>query len=286
MAGSKRRARPSAARAAGEVDAISRSAPLRARARRPPPARAPPPAPGPTSIRRPRRCGRPARCGAAARARARPGTRRAPPRARAAATPVRASSSMRSSTTSRPASTRPATAVVELRELDAAARRRCAIRTGSSASAARNAALSAMLRMLPPATSSRASLRSVEPLARRARREDAAPDLARAARRPGYGNCTTKRSRRRKAASSARLHVGREDREAAVGLHPLQQVADLDVRVAVVAVLDLAALAEERVGLVEEQDGAAAPRRRRTRGAGSSRSRRCTCSRRPTRSMR
>jgi hypothetical protein len=37
----------------------------------------------------------------------------------------------------------------------------------------------------------------------------------------------------------------------------LQEVVDLDVSVAIVAVLDLAALAEEGVGLVEEQDGAA-----------------------------
>ena len=57
--------------------------------------------------------------------------------------------------------------------------------------------------------------------------------------------------------SSALLHVRREDRQAAVGLHALQQVADLDVRVAVVAVLDLGALAEQRVGLVEEQHRAA-----------------------------
>ena len=42
-----------------------------------------------------------------------------------------------------------------------------------------------------------------------------------------------------------------------IGLHPLQQVIDLDVGIAVVAVLDLAALAEQRVRLVEEQDRAA-----------------------------
>ena len=42
---------------------------------------------------------------------------------------------------------------------------------------------------------------------------------------------------------------------ALVLLHALQQVADLDVGVAVVRVPDLAALAEQRVGLVEEQDG-------------------------------
>jgi hypothetical protein len=42
-----------------------------------------------------------------------------------------------------------------------------------------------------------------------------------------------------------------------ISLHALQQVADFDVGVAVVAVLDLGALAEQGVGFVEEQDGAA-----------------------------
>ena len=45
-----------------------------------------------------------------------------------------------------------------------------------------------------------------------------------------------------------------EDGETAVGLHPLQQVADLDVGVAVVAVLDLRPLPEQRVSLVDQQD--------------------------------
>ena len=52
-------------------------------------------------------------------------------------------------------------------------------------------------------------------------------------------------------------HVGGQDGQAAVRLHALQQIADLDVGVAVVAVLDLAALAEQRIGLVEQQDRAA-----------------------------
>ena len=41
--------------------------------------------------------------------------------------------------------------------------------------------------------------------------------------------------------------------EAVVGLEPLQQVGDLDVRVPVVGVADLGPLAEQRVRLVEEQ---------------------------------
>ena len=48
--------------------------------------------------------------------------------------------------------------------------------------------------------------------------------------------------------------VGREDDGAVVALHLLEQVGDLDVRVAVVGVAHLGALAEERVGLVEEED--------------------------------
>ena len=73
------------------------------------------------------------------------------------------------------------------------------------------------------------------------------------------------------------LLVGRQDRQTPVALHPLEQVADLDVGVAVVAVLELGALAEEGVGLVEEEDARPPPRRRRRRASGSSRSRRCTC---------
>src|SRR5262249_28090819 len=52
------------------------------------------------------------------------------------------------------------------------------------------------------------------------------------------------------------LLIAGEDGEAAIGLHALQEVAHLDIGVAVVAVLDFAALAEEGVGLVEEQDRA------------------------------
>ena len=48
-----------------------------------------------------------------------------------------------------------------------------------------------------------------------------------------------------------------QDSQAAVGLHPLQQVADLDVRVSIVAVLNLAALAEQRISLVDHQHRAA-----------------------------
>ena len=53
------------------------------------------------------------------------------------------------------------------------------------------------------------------------------------------------------------LQVRGQDGDAVVGLEPLEQVADLDVRVAVVRVLDLGAAAEERVGLVEQQQAVA-----------------------------
>ena len=132
----------------------------------------------------------------------------------------------------------------------------CAI--GSPASAARKAACSAMLRMLPPGTFEPREPVEVEtPSSGAAAREDARARCARRCAASGNGNSTTKRSRRRNARSSALLRLRGEDRQAAVRLHPLQQVVDLDVGVAVVAVLDLAALAEQRVGLVEEQDRAA-----------------------------
>ena len=54
--------------------------------------------------------------------------------------------------------------------------------------------------------------------------------------------------------------VRREDRDALVLLHLLQQVRDLDVGVPVVRVLDLGPLAEQRVRLVEEQNRVARPR--------------------------
>ena len=56
--------------------------------------------------------------------------------------------------------------------------------------------------------------------------------------------------------------VGRQHRQAVEGLHPLQQVGDLDVGVAVVGVAHLAALAEHGVGLVEEEHGVDARRPR------------------------
>ena len=131
------------------------------------------------------------------------------------------------------------------------------MRTGSSASAARNAALSAMLRMLPPATCRRASWAKSKPVGRRLRagktRRQISPALRGIGKRKLHDEAQAAQERRVEGA----FHIGREDRQAAVGFHALQQVADFDVGVAVVAVFDFAALAEQRVGFVEEQDRAA-----------------------------
>src|ERR1700722_15359820 len=53
------------------------------------------------------------------------------------------------------------------------------------------------------------------------------------------------------------LEVGSENRDALEVFHPLQQVADFDVGVAVVTIFDLGPFAEERVRFIEEQQNAA-----------------------------
>src|SRR5207244_3671347 len=50
-----------------------------------------------------------------------------------------------------------------------------------------------------------------------------------------------------------RAQVGGKDRQPLVRLHALQQISNFDVRVAVVTVPHLAALAEERISLVKQQ---------------------------------
>ena len=49
--------------------------------------------------------------------------------------------------------------------------------------------------------------------------------------------------------------IGRQDREALVRLHALQQVGDFDVRVAIVRVLHFTSLAEQCVRFVDEERG-------------------------------
>ena len=150
------------------------------------------------------------------------------------------------------------------------------MRTGSLAPAARNAALSAMLRMLPPETLSRASFSgsrcSVGAAIGKMRLQ-----ICVALHRAGKRKLSHKADAPQERWVKRLLHIRREDRESAIGLHALQQVADFDVRVAVVAVSDFAALAEERVGLIEKQNRTATPLPRQRRAAGSSPSLRCIC---------
>ena len=87
------------------------------------------------------------------------------------------------------------------------------------------------------------------------RHEQSAARSLRVPASSGRLKSTMKRRRRTKAGSrfwrKFVVRIARPDE----GLHPLEQEGDLDVGVAIVRVLDLAALAEERVGLVEAQDG-------------------------------
>ena len=78
-----------------------------------------------------------------------------------------------------------------------------------------------------------------------------------ASRRSGVGDGKSMiaSSRRVKRLVDVGAQVGREDGEPVEGLQALQQVGALDVGVAVVGVAHLAALAEDGVGLVEEQHG-------------------------------
>src|SRR6202000_3120801 len=54
-----------------------------------------------------------------------------------------------------------------------------------------------------------------------------------------------------------RAQIGGQNGQPLICLHALQQVADLDVGVAIVAVAYLAAFAEQGIGLVEEQQRSA-----------------------------
>src|SRR5579875_303371 len=49
------------------------------------------------------------------------------------------------------------------------------------------------------------------------------------------------------------LHIGSEDCNAVIGLHLLQQIADFQIGIAVMAVTDFASFAEECVGFVKEK---------------------------------
>ena len=111
--------------------------------------------------------------------------------------------------------------------------------------------------MPPPGRSIAASRRGSRSAVGVDGRERAAPHRPRAPRRPGRGTRRRRAAGAVKAGSSAAAGVGGQDRQPAERLHPLQQVADLEVGVAVVAVAHLGALAEQRVRLVEQQHRAA-----------------------------
>ena len=128
---------------------------------------------------------------------------------------------------------------------------------GASSCAARNAAFTAMLRMLPPVISSRAERLEVERLPSPASGGKTFSQIRLRLRRVGEREVDQEAQPAQEGAVEGGLPVGGQDGQAAVVLHALQQVVDLDVGVAVVAVLDLGALAEQRVGLVEEEDRAA-----------------------------
>src|SRR5262249_11933409 len=93
----------------------------------------------------------------------------------------------------------------------------------------------------------------IEILDRRRGREDTPPDFG-AFRFVREGEVYDEANAALESRIERLLHVGGENRQATVGFHTLQQIAHLHVGVAVVAVLDLAALAEQRVRLVEQQD--------------------------------
>ena len=98
----------------------------------------------------------------------------------------------------------------------------------------------------------------------------------------GAGEADERLEAAREGVVDVAAQVGGEDDEAGAVLDPLQQVGDLLVGVAVVRRGGGGAGAEERVGLVEEQDPVAVRRLVEDARRGSSRSRRCI-SRRPSR---
>src|SRR5438094_9254624 len=96
----------------------------------------------------------------------------------------------------------------------------------------------------------------VELLGRRLSGENSAPDFC-ALRLIGKRKLHDESQPAQKGAVEGLFHVRREDGQPAICLHPLQQIANLDVGVTIVAVFDFAAFAKERVGFVEEKHGAA-----------------------------
>ena len=129
---------------------------------------------------------------------------------------------------------------------------RCCIVMTLPSSAARKAPCSAMLRMTAPVTLSCASrAKSSGPVG--AADGNALRQMRSRLTGSGKGKCTMKRSRRSNACINRVRHVRRQDGDAAIRLHALQQVADLNVGVTVERLPRRAALAEQRVRLVETE---------------------------------
>lgn len=92
---------------------------------------------------------------------------------------------------------------------------------------------------------------------RRGDGEDAAPD-GRALRCAGERKLDDEPQSADERVVHGALEIGREDGEARVRFHALEEIGNLQVGVAIAAVVDLAAFPEQRVGFVEQQDRAAA----------------------------
>ena len=87
------------------------------------------------------------------------------------------------------------------------------------------------------------------------RRKRTSPDFG-ALRRIGKRELHHKANAPQKCRIQRALQVRRQNRQAAIRLHPLEQVTDFDIRIAIMAVLNLATLAKQRIGFVEQQDRA------------------------------
>ena len=92
----------------------------------------------------------------------------------------------------------------------------------------------------------------IELLHRRGSGKDASPDefaLLLIGKRKLHHETETARERD----IERRLHIGRQNRQSAVGLHPLQEITHLDIRVPIMAVAHLAAFPEQRIGTIGNQ---------------------------------
>ena len=104
-----------------------------------------------------------------------------------------------------------------------------------------------MLRILPPATFNFDSSVRLRPWVGVAEGKYVPADLG-AMRGVGKWELHDETQAAQKCLVERAAMIGRQDREAAVRFHPLQQVTDLDICVAIVTVFDFGPLAEQCVG--------------------------------------